>query len=126
LLLTLLSFEKSLTQRKFMRRILNFFALNLLLGTTAFAINTTPFAGQCIDGKFYVEPGTVHVAPNGIFLNLDGNFIPVEMVCMDDEGVYVLEYEEGPKNWVCCTRCGTIYDANRYSGVCPHTERKAK
>lgn len=103
-----------------MKRILNFFALGLLLGSTAFAINAAPFAGQCIDGKFYVEPGTVYVAPNGIFLNLDGNYIPVGMVCSDEVGVYVLEYELGPENWILCTRCYTVYNADKCNRACPH------
>ena len=70
-----------------MRKMMNFFlmGLSLLLGTSAFA-ETASLAGQCIDGKFYVEPGTVHVAPNGIFLNIEGHLVPVSGVCVDEGG----------------------------------------
>lgn len=95
-----------------------FMGLSLLLGTTALAI-TAPLADQYIDGKLYVEPGTVHVAPDGIFLHLEGNFVPVNAVCIDDGGIYVLGYEV--KRMVYCSQCGRTYNADRFSSRCPHT-----
>lgn len=96
--------------------------LSLFLGTTAFA-EATPLVGEDTDDKFYVEPGTVHVAPNGIFLNLDGNFIPVSSVSADEEGIYVLGFDVST---VCCSRCGLHYDANEYRAVCPHERKRNK
>jgi hypothetical protein len=108
-----------------MKKMICFFVvgLSMFLGTAAFA-ETAPFAGQCIDGKFYVEPGTVHVAPNGIFLNLEGNCVPVNYVAMDEYGVYVLGYD--CMRMVTCPRCGRTYNADRYSDRCPHTGEKVQ
>lgn len=91
--------------------------LSIFFGSIAFA-ETVSLAGQCIDGKLYVEPGTVHVAPNGIFLNLAGNFVPVNGVCVDEYGIYVLGYDavrmmRGPK-------CNNYYDADNQSSQCNH------
>jgi len=97
--------------------------LGILLGAVAFA-ETDLLAGQCIDGKLYVEPGTVHVAPNGIFLNLDGNFVPVNGVCIDEFGIYVLGYD--CMRIVTCPQCKRKYNADRYSDRCPHTGQKVQ
>jgi phosphoribosylaminoimidazole (AIR) synthetase len=92
----------------------------LHFGARAFGSETAPLAGQCIDGKLYIEPGTVHVAPNGIFLNEEGSFIQVEAVCMDNSGVYVTGYNV--VRWVQCPKpdCRKWYDADRQSSKCPH------
>ncbi len=82
----------------------------------AFANETLPLAGQCIDKKLYVEPGTVHVAPTGIFLNLEGNFVPVDAVCIDEHGVYVLGYNA--VKMVKCHQCDNYYDADNQSSQC--------
>ena len=101
-----------------MRRLMSFFltGLSMLLGTTSVFAE----AGQCIDGKLYVEPGTVHVAPNGIFGHVEGHFVPVNAVCMDEGGIYVLGYN--------CVRivqcpnpkCLKRFDADNQSIKCPH------
>lgn len=94
--------------------------LSLFLGTAALAETPAPFAGQYIDGKLYVEPGTVHVAPNGIFLSTEGNFIPVSGVCIDQGGIYVLGYD--CVRMVRCPKpdCRRVYDADNQSSKCPH------
>lgn len=104
-----------------MRKAMSFFlmGLSMLLGAVAFA-DTASLAGRCIDGKLYVEPGTVHVAPNGIFLNVEGNFVPVNEVCVDEGGIYVLGYD--CVRMVQCTnpKCRMRYDADNQSSKCPH------
>ena len=90
----------------------------MLCGAGAFANETAPRAGKFTDGKFYVTPGTVHVGANGIFLNLEENFIPVNAVCMDEYGGYVLGYNA--VYVVECPRCGVEYDADNQSSKCPH------
>jgi hypothetical protein len=100
-----------------MKKSFNFclMGLSMLLGSFAFA-ETAPLAGQYIEGKLYVEPGTVHVAPNGIFINLEGNFISVDSVCIDGGGIYVTGYEA--VRMVRCPKCGNEYDADNQSSVC--------
>jgi hypothetical protein len=88
-------------------------------GAVAFA-DTAALAGQCIDGKLYIEPGTVHVAPNGIFLNVGGNFVPVSAVCKDKDGIYVLGYECVRMVWCPNPDCLLMYDADNQSSKCPH------
>jgi|GEM_PF-3868457 len=91
---------------------------SITLNTGLSASELAPLAGQCIDGKYYVEPGTVHVAPNGIFLNLSGIFVPVNGVCFDEGGIYVTGYDA--VMMVTCSRCGKRYDADNQSSKCPH------
>lgn len=106
-----------------MKKTLFFLILCLpaLLQTFIFA-ETASLAGQFIDGKYYVAPGTVHVGPENIYLNLEGNLYPIQAVCIDDYGVYVLGYEV--RRETLCTRCGRVYDSERYSDRCPHTGQK--
>jgi hypothetical protein len=98
------------------RRIFCLMASCMLFGAREFASEAAPFAGQCIDGKLYVEPGTVHVAPNGIFLNQEGSFVPVSAVCVDDYGIYVSGYNA--VRMVRCPTCGNAYDADNQSSEC--------
>lgn len=88
----------------------------LLLNIAAFTSEAAPFAGQTIDGKLYVEPGTVYVAPNGIFLNVEGNLIAVNSICMDQYGVHVPNYQA--VRMVRCPECGNYYDADNQSSQC--------
>ncbi len=105
-------------------RMLCFIVCGILIGSTTSFANLSTLAGQYVDGKYYIEPGTVHVAPSGIFLNCEGDFIPVEMVCVDEFGVYVLGYD--CMRMVTCSRCGKSYNADRYSDRCPHTGQKVQ
>ena len=109
---------------QYLRKMKCFFFITfaMLVSTVSFANESAPLAGQCIDGKLYVEPGTVHVAPNGIFFIEDGNFIPVEWVSIDEYGVYVLTYD--CRRMVKCSDCGRVYNADVYSDRCPHTGMK--
>lgn len=94
----------------------------MLFSIRASANETAPFAGQTIDGKFYVEPGTVHVGPSSIFLELEGNYVFVEAVYIDEYGVYV-NLRSNPKcgHTIYCNRCGGCNRNNRcqYRCKCP-------
>ncbi len=39
--------------------------------------------------KLYVQPGSIYVASNGIFLNIDDEFYGVTSVEVDEKGVYI-------------------------------------
>ncbi len=96
-----------------------FMGLTTLFGALAFA-DTAVLSDQSIDGKFYVEPGTVYIAPDGIFLNVEDNFVPISGVCVDEGGIYVLGY--GWATMVRCQnpKCRMIYDADTQQRKCPH------
>lgn len=93
--------------------------LSILLGAGAFA-STAPLAGQSIDAKLYVQPGTVHVAPNGIFLNVEGHFVPVTQVAIDADGIYVVGYDCVRMVQCLNPKCLKRYDADNQSNICPH------
>ena len=59
--------------------------------------------------KIYVKPGTVFVSSNCIYINEEGNFIPVSSVSYNDCGVYVvIDSPDARQGDWRCTRCGTI------------------
>lgn len=66
--------------------------------------------------KFYVHPNSVHVNTHGIFVELEGNFIPVKVIGMDEGGMYAMSYNK----FITCPKCGKEYDPNFQSARCPH------
>jgi hypothetical protein len=106
------------------RKTLMFFLIfvSSLFCTQAYANDVAPFAGQCIEGKMYVEPGAVYVGPDGIFLRLEGNFVSVEALFVDEGGVYVnLRNHPDCGHGLYCDRCGGCNPNNRcqYRCKCP-------
>jgi hypothetical protein len=70
-----------LTKRKiFMKK----FAIVLL---TFFGMSTA--YANFENNRLYVQPGSVYVAPNGIFLNIDGEFYGVTSLEVDENGIYI-------------------------------------
>ena len=59
---------------------------------------------EAIDGKIYLKPGMVYVAPQGIFVNFDGQMLPVQSLCVDSVGVYIFA-ESLPMNTNNSWRC---------------------
>lgn len=102
--------DKLLTERGFMKKTLGSCLLTCAIFFTSGAFAEAGWVHQNENGKFYVEPGTVHVGPKGIFLDLDGDFIPVSSVHMDAHGVYVVGYEA--VRMIRCSRCNKRYDAD--------------
>jgi|GEM_PF-4499596 len=39
--------------------------------------------------RLYIEPGSIYVASNGIFLNIDGEFYGITSIEVDENGVYI-------------------------------------
>jgi hypothetical protein len=68
---------------------------------------------KIIENRVYLEPGTVYISPNQIFLNLNGQLLPIETLSTDEGGIFVTV--EGVLNatrknneaWK-CRRCGRI------------------
>lgn len=42
-----------------------------------------------VDGKFYVEPGSVYVGKEKILLNVEGQFFEVDGIARDEKGIYI-------------------------------------
>jgi hypothetical protein len=79
------------------------------------------FASQEFEEKFYVTPGSVYVAPNAIYVNMDGHLIPVSRIAVDENGVYVEEVLAGRLTF--CARCKRWWDTQVHSPFCPHNPK---
>lgn len=67
--------------------------------------------------RLYVPPGSVFVASDAIYVNVNGNFFSVEMVGIDENGIFV-SHETGRGDTAYCIVCGQEY--NRRKGHnCP-------
>lgn len=71
--------------------------------------------------KIYVDPQTVKVTKNGIFLFKDGSLFPVEGVFKDEGGVFVVK--ERKRCIHACGNCGRDYDWNEHC-LCPHCHHR--
>jgi hypothetical protein len=54
--------------------------------------------------NFYVNSSMIYLAPNGIFLNFEGECYPINTLCSDANGIYVPSYEMSRK-LVWCPIC---------------------
>lgn len=96
------------------------FALNFLMLVTSISLY-----GEClntseneINGKFYVSPGSVFVASDGIYVKLNDQFIAVKTISVDEHGVFAQDYLE--KRITHCLRCQRTWNDKFDSPFCPH------
>jgi hypothetical protein len=61
----------------------------------------------------YVSPGSVYVASNAIYININGEFIAVESISSDASGVYFKSHQI----LKICLRCGIVIEPNGH--ICP-------
>lgn len=59
--------------------------------------------------NYYIQPGGVYVAPNGIFVLFQEELIQVNALGADARGVFV-PYDEMSRRFVRCPHCGGWYD----------------
>lgn len=59
--------------------------------------------------NYYVQPGGVYTAPNGIFVLFDGELVQVNTLCTDAKGVFVPGIEMS-RQFVWCPICQRWYD----------------
>lgn len=64
--------------------------------------------GTVVGHKYYVDPGSVYVTQEGIYINLEGDFFYVCYLAQDDFGVYANVHEFAAKAWWECSRCHKI------------------
>ncbi|PJD95506.1 MAG: hypothetical protein CK425_08290 [Parachlamydia sp.] len=70
-------------------------------------------AGKIIEGKYYVTPGSVHVTPDKIVVEIHGQFVQVDVLETDENGVYISAQNLCPL----CGRPKTIFGCTNPS--CP-------
>ena len=77
---------------------------------------------KCVDNKVYLQPGHVQIANNGIFINIEGDLVPVDHLEMDAEGVY---FEPQRMRLEYCDTCGlpTIWE-KCVNPLCPSKKKK--
>lgn len=75
-------------------------------------LSSLVYADESIEEKHYVEAGSVYVASNGIFINIDGELFGITSLNADENGVYISEPLAG-----FCGKHGT-YPGN--AKVCPY------
>jgi hypothetical protein len=54
--------------------------------------------------NYYVDPTMIYLAPNGIFLNFEGECFPISTLCSDSNGIYVPS-QEMSRRLVWCPIC---------------------
>lgn len=61
-----------------------------------------------VDDKIYLDPTSVYIAANGIFVNIQDEVIAVGGLFSDDHGIYFLlsEYHAKRENGWICIKCG--------------------
>ncbi|HEY4832919.1 MAG TPA: hypothetical protein VIH61_10215 [Waddliaceae bacterium] len=100
----------------------NTFLLILMLGLSVhcFAVQNCGVSHDesRMTDNYYVQPGGVYVAPNGIFAMLDGHLVQVNMLCSDEKGVFIPEAEM-TRQFVRCPFCWNWYDPDGPPHDCP-------
>jgi hypothetical protein len=69
--------------------------------------------------KLYLESGTVQITPQGIFLDLNGDYMQIYSISQDEKGPFVIARSD-QVSMVTCKRCGKNYDEDNQSNRCPH------
>lgn len=78
------------------------------------ALATTCFSGYAKqEERAYIEPESIYIAPNGIFLNMEGELYGITALNVDEEGIYIPTPTAGycgkhgyyPGNSTICPKC---------------------
>lgn len=94
------------------------FAFCMVLNTLLFAHSLPESVGET-EEKLYLEFGDIQIVNRDIFLNIDGNLLPITTVSKDEKGTYVT-VNPAAVDVVICSRCKKEYDADNQSSKCPH------
>jgi|GEM_PF-5087473 len=86
-------------------------------------LNLSLFADNAEEKKLYLESGNIKVTADGIFLDLDGAYLPVDRVAKDEQGVFVTAYID-QDCIVVCSVCGLRVDLDEQESKCPHRPKK--
>lgn len=108
------------------------FIVVFLLVTCSFlnCFSTEPFADEnsessiqkIVENRVYLKPGSIQIAKNGIFINIDGELLPINHLEMDNEGVY---FEPIRMKMSSCETCGLpLVFGKCLNPVCPSKKKK--
>lgn len=78
-------------------------------------------AEKVIENRLYLRPGSVFVSASGIYVQTEGEFIQVDMVSSDEDGVYI--DLDRFSSLVRCGTCKRSYDPSKQYNSCPHGYR---
>lgn len=82
-------------------------------------LSSAAFAQEIAFEKLYLESGNIQITPQGMFLDLNGEFLRINSVNQDEKGIFVTALP-GQVNVITCKRCGNEYDSDNQSSRCPH------
>ena len=76
-----------------------------------------------LNDKFYLSPGSVYVAPDAIYINLNGSFISVTRIAVDENGLYAVLNSDVRVGY--CSKCGNNYSGSlrNHLKTCPANKR---
>lgn len=85
-------------------------------------LNTSLFADHVKKKKLYLESATIKVTSDGIFLDLNGAYLPIDMVAKDSQGIFVTTYIDQTYVVVCAV-CGKKINLDEQGSTCPHSSK---
>ncbi len=91
------------------------FGFILFFGSTVFAQRLAtqnikmPYDKLQVSDNYYVLPCNIFMAPNGMYVSIDGVLIQINMLCADERGVFV-PLNEIAGRLVKCPHCQRWYD----------------
>jgi hypothetical protein len=94
-----------------------------LLVALCMLLNLSSFADNAEEKKLYLDSGDIKITTDGIFLDLNGAYLPVDRVAKDEQGVFVTAYID-QDCIVVCSACGLKVDLDEQESKCPHRPKK--
>jgi hypothetical protein len=85
------------------RKYFYFLMIVMGLATLGFAANSN------LSDNYYVQPGSIYIAPNGIYASIDEMLIQINTLCADERGIFV-PYSEIAGRLEKCPFCQRWYD----------------
>lgn len=70
--------------------------------------------------KLYVESSDIAIIKNKIYLCCDSLLLPVTLVGVDSQGLYIEGFLEAVKSLTKCPICQQYYDSDNQPSTCPH------
>lgn len=79
------------------------------------AVQLLSASGQC--EKFYIQPEDIRLESDKIYVELDGECLPVSVISKDGLGLYAIR---SGVHVIICSECHSSVDLDNQSPVCPH------
>jgi hypothetical protein len=72
--------------------------------------------------RFYVQSSDIKILQNGMYVSLDGAWIPIEQISQDSEGISISGVLV-QKSLTECRECGYVYYTRKHPSKCPQCGR---